>query len=78
MEGYRVAKQEIVPDRMRIVGPKSRVQAVQYVETDPVELTGVTRELETGMNTFVDDPQVRIDGDSHVRVRVVLERAGGQ
>lgn len=74
MEGYRIAKQEIAPERLRVMGPKSRVEAVQYVETDPVELTGVTRELETGMNTFVDDPQVRIDGNSNVRVRVVMER----
>ncbi|MBM3788254.1 MAG: hypothetical protein FJW30_28290 [Acidobacteria bacterium] len=76
MPGFRIARQEVQPETLRIVGPRSRVERVNAVETDPVEMNGVIGELESKTSTFVDDPQVRIDGNSTVRIRLVLERIG--
>lgn len=74
MPGYRILKQEVLPENLRVVGPQSRVEQLQGVETDPIDLSGVMGETEMKVNTFVDDGQVRIEGTSIVRVRIVMER----
>lgn len=76
MPGYRIAKQELSPEHLRVIGPRSRVEQLQSIDTDPIDLNGVITESETRVSTFVDDPQLRIDGASTVRVRLVMERIG--
>jgi len=76
MPGYRIAKQELSPENLRVVGPRSRVERLQSIDTDPIDLNGVITEAESLVSTFVDDPQLRIDGNSMVRVRLVMERIG--
>jgi YbbR domain-containing protein len=74
MPGYRILKQEVYPEVLRVVGPQSRVEELQSAETDPIDLSGVLNEAELRVNTFVADGQVRIEGPSVVRVRVIMER----
>lgn len=76
MPGYRIARQELSPEQLRVVGPRSRVEQLQSIDTDPIDLNGVISESETRVSTFVDDPQLRIEGPSTVRVRLVMERIG--
>jgi len=76
MPGYRIARQELSPEYLRVVGPRSRVEQLHSIDTDPIDLNGVITESETRVSTFVDDPQLRIDGPSSVRVRLVMERIG--
>ena len=74
MPGYRILKQEVSPEVLRVVGPQSRVEELQSAETDPIDLSGVLSEAELRVNTFVADGQVRIEGPSLVRVRIIMER----
>ena len=76
MPGYRVARHELSPDHLRVIGPRSRVEQLQSIDTDPIDLNGIISEAETRVSTFVDDPQLRVDGSSMVRVRLVMERIG--
>ena len=76
MPGYRVARHELSPDHLRVIGPRSRVEQLQSINTDPIDLNGIITESETRIGTFVDDPQLRVDGSSMVRVRLVMERIG--
>lgn len=76
MPGYRIARQEVWPEHLRVIGPRSRVEQLQSIDTDPIDLNGVIAEAETRVSTFVDDPQLRIDGNSTVHVRLVMERIG--
>lgn len=76
MPGYRIAHQELAPEYLRVVGPRSRVERLQSIDTDPIDLNGIITESETRVSTFVDDPQLRIEGNSMVRVRLVMERIG--
>ena len=76
MPGYRIARQELSPDHLRVIGPRSRVEQLQSIDTDPIDLNGVITESETRVSTFVNDPQLRVDGNSVVRVRLVMERIG--
>jgi YbbR domain-containing protein len=50
------------------------VEGLQSAETDPIDLSGILSETELRVNTFVADGQVRIEGPSVVRVRIVMER----
>lgn len=77
MPGYRIAKQEMYPPQLRVVGPRSKIQEIRFIETDPIDLNGIISETEVQVNTFVEDLQLRIEGQSSVRVRLVLERIGG-
>jgi YbbR domain-containing protein len=74
--GYRLVRQEVSPEVLRVVGPKSRVEKIEWVETDPIDLTGLLpQEVDLKLGTFVEDPQLRIDGNSMVRVYLVMEPA---
>jgi YbbR domain-containing protein len=74
--GFEIVSQQVVPGRVRLVGPESRVREVESVETDPVDLTEIHDSEEFLVQTYVADPQVRVDGDGRVAVRVQLSRIG--
>jgi len=74
--GYRVVHLEAVPDKLRIAGPVAPVTAVQKAETDAIDLNGVTGSTEMRVNTFVADPQVRLDSPSMVTVKLTIEKTG--
>jgi YbbR domain-containing protein len=59
-----------IPPTLRIVGPESLVNAVQYAETDSIDLTGVTGAKEFRVGVFVNDPQVRFESAPQVTVKV--------
>jgi hypothetical protein len=69
-----VARYRVEPSALRIEGPASRVQRVKALVTDPVPLSGVTGNRQYSVNTFVDDPHVRIAAPSQVQVTVEMKR----
>lgn len=73
-DGYRVKDQDVTPERIRIVGPESRVVQVQVAESDPIDLGGMVGNREFETSVFVPDPLVRIDSQPLVRVRITLEK----
>jgi YbbR domain-containing protein len=73
-EGWRVAREMVTPERLRIVGPASRVSRVESAQTDPVDLSGFEGLMETKVHSFIADPQVRFESSPMVTVRVELER----
>ena len=75
-DGWRVVNQLVTPDRLRIVGPASRVALIESAETDPVDLTGFEALLETKVHSYLADSQVRFESSPMVQVRVEFERTG--
>lgn len=73
-EGYRILSHEVLPPTLRIVGPESRVNSVSSAETDPIDLNAVVGEREFRVQTFVGDPQVRLESPPEVVVRVSMEK----
>jgi YbbR domain-containing protein len=69
-DGQEARTQSVVPPRLRIVGPESRVKEVEYAETDVIDLTGVPGAKVFRVGAFVADPQVRFESASQVTVRV--------
>jgi YbbR domain-containing protein len=72
---YRIASQELSPAKVRIRGSQDRVQVINQVRTDPMDLSGVSDEkvFHTHLNT--GDAQVRlVEVPADVTVRVKLEK----
>jgi hypothetical protein len=73
--GYRIAGQHVWPQKVRIIGPQSRVQQLQSAETDAIDLSSTVSNSEFRVPAFVDDPQVRFEGNPPlVSVRVLMEK----
>lgn len=72
--GYRILRQEVVPDKLRIAGPEGRVSAVASAETDAIDLSGATSSREIKVNAFVSDPQVRFETSPVVTVKLTIEK----
>lgn len=76
--GYRVKWSQLVPERLRIVGPERRVRQIESIETDALDFAQLRgnpeKGLEVMLNAFVSDPLVSLASPSQIRARVQLER----
>jgi YbbR domain-containing protein len=73
--GYRVASQQLSPATVGIRGSRARVQAIQQIKTDPMDLSDAAggKTIRTHLN--VGDAQVRlVDASADITVRVKLEK----
>ena len=71
---FRIKRTEVTPPLLRVLGPESRVGHVMFAETDPIDIRETTGLATFHVQTFVGDPQVRIDGTGAVTVEIELER----
>jgi YbbR domain-containing protein len=73
--GYRLASQQFSPTEVRIRGSEDRVQTINEIKTDPIDLSSVAGEQVFHTHLNVGDPQVRlVDTSSDITVRVKLEK----
>ncbi|MEP7366743.1 MAG: CdaR family protein [Acidobacteriota bacterium] len=74
--GYEVVSLRVIPQRVRVEGPESRVEEVTVAETDALDLSSVTGRDEIAAHASLDDPQVRFVGGSRVLVHVEVRKTG--
>jgi len=74
-DGLRVASFEQEPKELMITGPGSSVSAVESLETDPVNLTGVKGDFQQAAAVFVSQPGVRFTTTPRVIVKVHIRRS---
>jgi YbbR domain-containing protein len=76
-QGYRIQSFNVQPSEVRIRGPEQRVRKIDVVPTDPVDLGGVVGAKEIRTHVNVGDPQVRLESQVviTVKVQVALQRA---
>jgi YbbR domain-containing protein len=72
--GYKVAREEVNPPRLRIVGPESHVREVEFAETDPIDISSVVGMESFQVQTFVRNQYVRLVTSPRVRVTVTVEK----
>lgn len=72
-EGMMLASQAATPPALMISGPSSRVQRVEFVETDPVDVRTLDAQGEAQTVAYSGDPQVHFVKGSTVKVRLTLE-----
>jgi YbbR domain-containing protein len=74
--GFRLVSAAATPATLRIAGSERRVNAITSVETDALEIGGLTQSAERRVNAFVADPQVRFESSPIVSVQLTVERTG--
>jgi diadenylate cyclase len=75
--GLRIAKVTANPHHIAITGPQSRVEAVDFATTDPIDASGVTSSQTFTTNVYVPDPLIQVVNPAPVHVTVMMERASG-
>lgn len=73
-EGYRVASVRVTPAEVAIQGPASKVERVEKIETEPVDLSGATSTIERVAALGALGDSVRLSGERSVRVVVEVAR----
>jgi YbbR domain-containing protein len=74
-EGIRIAAERIEPMSLRIVGPATKVESLQFALTDPIDIDWTPGEKSARVHVFAGDPQVRFESMPMVTVRTLVERA---
>ncbi|MDP8980693.1 MAG: CdaR family protein [Acidobacteriota bacterium] len=73
--GYRVQSFEADPVRVRIRGPEDRVNRIDHVTTDPVDLSGIVSKADVRAHVHIGDSQVRLDEPTgQITVHVSLQK----
>lgn len=73
--GYRIAREQVSPSRVRIAGPESRVKETEFAETDPIDIArGTGEQVFRDVHISVRDPQVRLHAAAPVTVTVALRK----
>jgi len=75
--GYHIANQEIVPAKLKVTGPESRVQLLESAQTDPIDLGATVGRAEFRVHAYITDPQVRFEGSPIVTVKVNVTKGAG-
>jgi len=73
-DGYAIVKSSFEPATVRIVGPESHIRPIEFVSTDPVDLSNVLGQSEIRVHLNVGDPQVRLNPVVPVHFTVKLEK----
>lgn len=73
-DGYFVEKQEVKPDRLRIIGPENRVAAMGSAQTDAIDIGHVVGEMQFRVHAYLSDPQVRFEASPVVSVRITVRK----
>ena len=76
-QDYRIQSVNLQPSEVRIRGPEQRVRKIDAVPTDPIDLSGVVGPKEIRTHVNVGDPQVRLESQVviTVKIQVALQRA---
>jgi YbbR domain-containing protein len=75
-DGYSIKSQQVEPSTVKVVGPEGRVNALDRVQTDPIDLTASEGEMTYRVHPFAGDPMVRLDrSDLLITVKVLLEKS---
>ena len=72
--GYQVAGHQVHPPTLRVVGPESRVGLLDYVSTEPIDLSRLIGSASYTVHAYLPDPYVRFENLESVRVHVEMKK----
>lgn len=74
-DGFQVASWSVSPSRLTLSGPKSRLDSIHSVHTDPIDLKVHAKEGRVVTTAFAGDPQAHFTVSPQVEVRFELAPA---
>jgi YbbR domain-containing protein len=72
--GYEVASYTVDPPMLKVVGPESRVELLDYITTDPIDLSRLIGSASFPRNAYLEDPHLRFENLQSVRVHVEMKK----
>jgi YbbR domain-containing protein len=66
--GFEIAGIASEPAEVRVAGPRSRVREIESAFTEPVSVEGATTSATESVGVGLEDPLLRLEGGSRVRV----------
>lgn len=73
-EGLGVAKIEVIPPRIRVRGPESKINTEDKVRTTPINISSLTEPTEVEANLILPNPDLRLASPrTTVRVRILIQ-----
>lgn len=73
--GFEVSEVVSDPGEVLVVGPRSRVQEIESAFTEPVSVDGARGTVEELVGVGLEDPLLRLEGGSRVRVVARIREA---
>ncbi len=73
--GYSILRREVVPERLKVVGPESRVEGLRAAQTDLIDVGVTPGRKEFQVQVFLADPHVRFESSMPVEVRVEVVKS---
>jgi YbbR domain-containing protein len=73
-DGFELGKVMVSPGRVRLQGPESRLRSVISVSTAPISVDGKRASLQQTVGVEVPDPQLRLQDQSKVDVRIEIRK----
>ena len=74
-DGYGVVKYSFTPSKLRVRGPEGRIQRLNHITSDPIDLSGVVSQTGIRVQARVGDPQVRLESSPIVTFNVTMAKA---
>jgi len=75
--GYSIDRIAANPSAITIVGPRTRVEAVENAITDPVDASGLIEQGTFMTHAYVADPLIQVLDPVSIRVTVVMQKNPG-
>jgi YbbR domain-containing protein len=72
--GLKIAYVVVDPPRLDVTGPESHMIMARKAVTDPFDLSRVTADSVQELSAYVGDSEIRFTGQSHVTVKIHLEK----
>jgi YbbR domain-containing protein len=73
-QGYHLINIAMDPQRVRVRGPEQRLSTMDFVPTDPIDLTGVVGEKTFRTQVNLGDPTVRTEAPVTIAITVRVAR----
>jgi YbbR domain-containing protein len=74
-EGYGVVSYSFSPPTLRVRGPENRMQRLNHITSDPIDLSGVVSKKGIRVEARLGDPQLRLESSPIVTFNVSMAKA---
>jgi YbbR domain-containing protein len=71
--GFVLTSVRVMPEQVAIQGPESRLENIDFVETEPIPVEGATGPVETVVQAVLPDPLLRLLSPVPIQVLVQIE-----
>ena len=72
-DSYRLGEFIVRPETIEVSGPKSSVDSLEFIITEPIDVAGQTETMKQSVRLTVEDPHLMYDLSTRIRVEVPIQ-----